>query len=105
LTAHARLELGIDPDALTTPWHAGLSSMIAFVIGALVPLIAVLVAPRDIAEPATAIAVVVALAVTGAVSAHLGRAPKLIAMLRTTVGGLLAMAVTYVIGSLVGSQI
>lgn len=105
LTAHALFELGIDPDELTNPGHAGLSSMIAFTIGALVPLIAVLVAPRDIAEPVTAVAVVVALAVTGAVSAHLGRAPKLVAMVRTTGGGLAAMAITYAIGSLIATQI
>jgi VIT1/CCC1 family predicted Fe2+/Mn2+ transporter len=104
LTAHARLELGIDPDELTNPWHAGLSSMIAFIVGALVPLIAILVAPRDIAEPVTAVAVVVALATTGAVSAHIGGAPKPVAMLRTIGGGLLAMAITYAIGSLLGTQ-
>jgi VIT1/CCC1 family predicted Fe2+/Mn2+ transporter len=104
LAAHARIELGIDPEELTNPWQAGLSSMIAFVVGALVPLIAVLVAPRDIAEPVTAVAVVAALVVTGAVSARLGRAPKLRAVLRTTCGGLLAMTVTYSVGTIIDTQ-
>jgi VIT1/CCC1 family predicted Fe2+/Mn2+ transporter len=53
----------------------------------------------------TAIAVIIALAVAASVSAHFGRAPKLQAMARTVGGGILAMAVTYGIGALVGGQI
>ncbi len=104
LAAHARLELGIDPDALTNPWHAALASMLAFLAGGAIPLAAILLSPRDIAVPVTAVAVVVALAATGSVSAHLGGAPKLRAMARTTGGGVLAMAITYGIGVLVGMQ-
>jgi hypothetical protein len=37
LAAHARLELGIDPDALSNPWHAGFASMLAFIVGAVIP--------------------------------------------------------------------
>ena len=104
LAAHARLELGIDPNELTNPWHAGFASMIAFVVGGLTPLAAILLSPRTAAVPVTAVAVIVALAVTGSISAHLGRAPKLRAAFRTVGGGIVAMAVTYVIGSLVGGQ-
>lgn len=53
----------------------------------------------------TAIAVVIALGVTGSVSAHFGHAPKLRAVLRTVGGGILAMGITYSVGSLVGAQI
>ncbi|WP_345798208.1 VIT family protein [Castellaniella sp. MT123] len=102
LAAHARLELGIDPDELSNPWQAGLASMLAFTIGGLIPLAAILLTPRGIAVPVTAIAVIVALAITGSVSAHLGRAPKLRAIARTVGGGILAMAVTYGVGILVG---
>lgn len=105
LAAHARLELGIVPGELSSPWHAGFASMIAFIIGGLIPLAAILLSPRTIAVPVTATAVVVALATTGWVSAHLGRAPKLRAALRTMGGGILAMAITYAIGSLVGNQL
>jgi VIT1/CCC1 family predicted Fe2+/Mn2+ transporter len=104
LNAHARLELGIDPDELSDPWQAGLASMIAFVAGGLIPLIAILAAPRPSAIPVTAAAVVAALAITGSVSAHLGRSSKLRASARTIGGGILAMAITYGIGALVGSQ-
>jgi VIT1/CCC1 family predicted Fe2+/Mn2+ transporter len=55
--------------------------------------------------PVTGDAVIIALAVTGSGSAHLGRTPKLRAMARTVGGGIPAMAVTYGIGALVGVEI
>jgi len=105
LGAHASLELGIDPNELTNPWHAGVASMIAFVAGGSIPLAAILLSPRTNAVLITGVAVIVSLAITGVVSAHLGRAPKLRAAVRTMTGGILAMAVTYAIGSFVGAQI
>lgn len=105
LGAHARLELGIDPDELVSPWHAAWASMIAFVVGGLVPLLAILLTPRASAVPITAVAVVIALAGTGAISAHLGGAAKTRAMVRTVGGGIAAMAITYAIGLLVGTQV
>jgi VIT1/CCC1 family predicted Fe2+/Mn2+ transporter len=53
----------------------------------------------------TVAAVLLALVVTGAVSARLGRAPKSRAVLRNFVGGGLALAITYVVGHLVGAAI
>lgn len=105
LTAHGRYELGIDPDEFINPWQAAWASLLAFVVGAVVPLAAILLSPRSLGVPVTAVAVVVALAVTGSVSAHLGRAPKLRAVLRTVGGGIAAMTITYSIGLLVGTQI
>ncbi len=105
LTAHARLELGIDPEALTNPWHAGISSMIAFTLGGLVPLIAFFVSPHSIEVAVTAVAVVVALAATGSVSATLGRASIASAALRTVVGGIAAMAISYGIGATIGIRL
>lgn len=105
LGAHARLELGFDPNELSNPWQAGIASMIAFVAGGLIPLATILLSPRAIAVPVTAVAVVLALVITGSVSAHLGGAPKLRAVARITGGGIVAMAVTYAIGSLVGARL
>jgi vacuolar iron transporter family protein len=105
LTAHARYELGIDPEALTNPWHAALASMVSFVIGAIIPLAAILLSPSSIAVAVTAVAVVISLTLTGSISAHLGKASKLPATLRNIVGGVLAMAVTYGIGAVVGTRI
>ena len=77
----------------------------AFVVGGLIPLAAIFLSQRSDAVLVTAIAVVVSLAITGVVSAHLGHAPKLPAAVRTVGGGILAMAITYATGSLVGTHI
>ena len=101
LRAHAQWRLGVDPDAYTNPWHAAAASMLSFVTGALIPLLAILCSPTVIAVPVTVLAVTIALAITGSVSARLGGAPRLRATARNIVGGLLAMSVTYAIGVLV----
>lgn len=102
LRAHAEAELGLDPDDLTNPWHAAGASFLAFLVGALVPLLGVVVAPS---AWVTVVAVALALAVTGSVSARLGSAPVLRAVLRNIAGGLLAMGVTYLLGSIAGGLI
>ncbi|WP_158167892.1 VIT1/CCC1 transporter family protein [Mycolicibacterium smegmatis] len=103
--AHAEIELGIDPTELTNPWQAAMSSALAFTIGALLPLIAILVPPTTARVPVTVVAVLVALMLTGAVSAGLGGAPKGRAVLRNVIGGGLALAITYGIGLAVGTAI
>jgi len=100
--AHVDIELGIDPDALTNPWHAAVSSALAFVSGALLPLLAILLAPMNIRIPLTFLVVLGALALTGTVSAALGGARRGRAVTRIVAGGALAMIVTYGVGQLVG---
>ena len=100
--AHVDAELGIDPDDLTNPWHAALASAIAFTVGALLPLLAIELPPPSIRVPVTFISVLVALALTGWISARLGSAGVARAVRRNVFGGALAMAVTYGIGLLVG---
>ena len=101
--AHADAELGIDPDALTNPWHAAASSAAAFTLGSLLPLMAILLPPAGLRIEVTFVAVLLALAVTGAVSARLGGARIAPAVVRLVLGGAAAMAVTYGIGTLVGA--
>ncbi|AKS35316.1 VIT family protein [Mycolicibacterium goodii] len=103
--AHAEIELGIDPTELTNPWQAAMSSALAFTTGALLPLIAILVPPTTARVPVTVAAVLLALILTGAVSAGLGGAPKGRAVLRNMIGGGLALAITYAIGLLVGTAV
>ena len=105
LAAHARVELGIDPNALTNPWAAAFASMVAFTVGGMVPLSAVLLAPPAIAVFVAGAAVLVALALSGWISSVLGGAPRLPAIVRTVGGGLLAMAITYGVGRLAGTQL
>ncbi|MGW7680800.1 VIT1/CCC1 transporter family protein [Kribbella sp. NPDC054772] len=103
LAAHAEAELGIDPDELSNPWHAAGASALAFTAGALLPVIAILLPPPGIRVPVTFGVVLLALAGTGALSAHLGESRKTRAVIRLLVGGALAMVVTFGLGQLVGS--
>ncbi|MBZ4557622.1 VIT family protein [Mycobacterium avium subsp. hominissuis] len=105
LLAHAEVELGINPEELTNPWHAASSSALSFAIGALLPLIAILLPPPTWRIPVTVVAVLIALVITGAVSARLGGARQLRAVARNAIGGSLALAVTYTIGHVVGAAI
>ncbi|MFG2549127.1 VIT family protein [Streptomyces sp. NPDC048581] len=100
LKAHARVELGIDPDALTNPWHAAWASFLAFTAGALLPLLAMVLPPAGWRLPVTVASVLAALALTGWSSARLGAAAPARAVLRNVAGGALAMGVTYAAGSL-----
>lgn len=100
--AHVDIELGIDPDALSNPISAALSSAISFTVGAMLPLIAILAPPPGVRVPVTFVAVLLALALTGAVSAQLGGASRRRAVVRVVVGGALAMIITYAVGQLLG---
>ncbi|MFG3305912.1 VIT family protein [Streptomyces wuyuanensis] len=103
LRAHARVELGINPDELANPWHAAGASFLAFTVGALLPLLAIVLPPSSARLPVTVVSVLVALAFTGWWSARLGAAPAGRAMVRNVCGGALAMGVTYAAGSLLGA--
>jgi vacuolar iron transporter family protein len=105
LAAHAELELRLDPEQLTNPWLAAISSAVSFTIGALLPLIAILLPPASTRIAITVAAVLLALAITGWVAARLGGAKPLLPILRVTIGGALAMAITFGIGHLVGATI
>ncbi|WP_067540043.1 VIT1/CCC1 transporter family protein [Nocardia crassostreae] len=98
--AHAETELGLDPTELTNPWQAAISSAVSFTLGALLPLLAILLPPESWRIPVTFVAVLIALAITGSVSARLGGSNPRRAVLRVVIGGALAMAVTYGIGQL-----
>jgi VIT1/CCC1 family predicted Fe2+/Mn2+ transporter len=102
LEAHTRLSLGFEPGQITNPWHAAIASLVSFIVGGLVPLAALLLGNRHVEVPATAAAAIVALMLTGSLSAQLGHAPRLRAAARTVAGGILAMAVTYAVGAAVG---
>ncbi|MFM8600272.1 MAG: VIT family protein [Mycobacterium sp.] len=103
--AHIDIELGIDPHELTNPWHAAISSAVAFTTGAILPMLAILLTPPAPRIPITFVAVLLALAITGWVSARLGGADPVRATQRVVIGGAVAMAITYVIGRLMGGVI
>jgi VIT1/CCC1 family predicted Fe2+/Mn2+ transporter len=105
LAAHAEVELQLDPESLTSPWHAAFASMGAFTVGALLPLLAALFSSPASHVPVIVLSVVLALALTGWLSARLGGMTPGRQIARNVGGGLLAMIVTYAIGTLVGTQL
>lgn len=102
LAAHAEVELGIDPDAPANPWTAAGASFLAFSVGALLPLVAILVPSVTLRVGACAAAVVVALTLTGFISARLGEARPGPAIARNVGIGVVTMAVTYAVGHVFG---
>ncbi len=102
LRAHAQVELGINPDELVNPWHAALASLLSFTVGALLPLLAIVLPQPSGRVPVTVAAVLAALTLCGLVSARLGGAPPARAVLRNVAGGAVAMAVTYAVGTWIG---
>src|SRR5271154_5051687 len=105
LGSHLRDELGIEPRSLAHPLQAAWISAISFATFAAVPIGALLIAPRSQGIPTIAVLSLVSLTVLGAFGAYLGGAPIGRAALRVTMGGGLAMAVTAVIGRLLGVSV
>lgn len=104
LGAHLRDELGIDPRALARPMQAAWISAVSFGTFAMVPVLALLVAPSALRLHAIAGISLASLAALGALGGHLGGAAVGPAAVRVTLGGGLAMAVTAAIGHLLGTS-
>lgn len=105
LAAHADIELGIDPGALTNPLHASAASAVAFTGGAVLPLAAMMIAPASSRVVLTVAIVLVALAIAGVLSARLGHSRVRIAVARVVVGGAAGLALTYAIGRFFGTAV
>src|SRR6185437_13134150 len=103
--AHLNAEFNIDEEDLSSPVVAAISSLLAFTVGGFVPLAAVMLVMQSELILATIAAALVALVITGYLSAAAGRAPKPRAIVRVVFGGLVAMAVTYSIGRLFGQAV
>ena len=103
LDAHLRERHNIDHTDVASPWHAALASFLAFAVGALLPLLAILLPGPDLRVPVTFLATLVGLALTGAVAASIGGGSKMRAAIRVLIGGALALGATYLIGSLLGT--
>lgn len=104
LAAHLSIEMNIDQDDIVSPWHAALASAVAFILGAILPLLAILLPPDSWRVPVTFVAVIVALGLTGWVGAYIGGGSRIRAASRVVVGGALALAATFIIGNLLGAS-
>jgi VIT1/CCC1 family predicted Fe2+/Mn2+ transporter len=98
---HAREELGVDPDDLPSPWTAAGSSFVAFSLGAFLPLLPYLLGATTLLVSIGLAAV--ALFSAGAAVSRFTNRPWYYAGFRQLVLGGAAAAVTYLIGSAVGS--
>ena len=105
LKAHAEAELGIDSDHHVSPTQAALSSFVAFAVGGLLPLLAVIGPWTEYRIQATVGSVVLALILTGFVGAKIGGAKPARGIVRNLFVSMLTMGVTYIIGHLVGTNI
>ncbi len=105
LVAHARDELGLEPDALANPLQAAGVSAASFAMGAMIPVLAMAIFGSSIRSMGTALVTLVALALTGALAARLGGARPGRAAVRLVSLGALAMVATSLIGSLVGTSL
>lgn len=104
VAAHARDELGIDHEDLAKPVQAAVASAVAFSFGAIVPILATLFASAHIVNQAIVISSLIMLAISGAVGAMLGGGHRILAAARVFVGGGLAMAITALIGHIIGNS-
>jgi len=102
LRAHAEAELGISSDEHVSPKAAAVASLIAFALGAVLPIVAISGPWIEFREIATVGSVVVALALTGYFGAKIGKAKPLRAVARNVVVSLLTMGITYAIGAALG---
>lgn len=102
VSIHARLHLGIDPNEVVRPGHAALASLVSFTVGGAIPLLTMLPVGPQLRVPLTFAGVLAALALTGLLAAVAARAGKTRSIIRNLVGGSLAMAITYGVGTLIG---
>jgi VIT1/CCC1 family predicted Fe2+/Mn2+ transporter len=100
LRIHTREELGVDPTELPSPVLAGAASLLAFSLGALVPLL-----PYLLGAPVLAVSLLitaVALATGGTVVGRLTGRSLLRSGLRQLLFGAVAVGITFGVGTLIG---
>jgi VIT1/CCC1 family predicted Fe2+/Mn2+ transporter len=105
LEAHTRDELGISDVTAARPVEAALTSAASFAVGASIPFLTALAAPRSDVVVAIAVVSLISLAVLGAIGAKAGGAAMAKAAIRVAFWGALAMAVTAGIGMLFGTRV
>lgn len=97
--------MGVAEHERVNPWSAGIASFFAFLLGAMLPFGAAMLTPASWRIAAIFILTLVSLALTGALSAKLGNAPMGRSVMRIVIGGSLALAATFAVGSLFGQSV
>lgn len=102
LGAHMRDELGYTDTRRPRPVMAAVSSFFSFCIGALIPITVAAVTADGARGVLTAVATLVSLLVLGAVAAGIGGSSVIRGAARVMIGGLLALGLSHVAGTLIG---
>lgn len=102
LQAHAREELGIDPNNLGSPAEASVSSFIGFSIGALVPLVPWFFGGGAAAKLASLILALTTAAIVGVIVSRFTERHRLATVLRQIAFTAIPAAITYAVGSAIG---
>jgi len=105
LGAHARDELGISDVMSARPIQAAFASAGTFTVGAMLPLLLVVIVPASSIVWTVSGASLLFLALLGGLAAHAGGANLLKSIIRVTFWGALAMALTAGVGALFGAKI
>jgi VIT1/CCC1 family predicted Fe2+/Mn2+ transporter len=105
LGAHARDELGMSEITSARPVQAALTSAATFSAGAAAPLALVLLSPLKWMIPVVSVGSLAFLAVLGLIGAKTGGAEVFRPIVRVTFWGALAMALTAIIGAIVGTVV
>lgn len=100
--AHARDELGISETLTARPVQAALASAATFAVGAVLPLLIVLLSPVSALMWTVSGSSLVFLALLGALAGRVGGASMMTAASRVTFWGALAMALTTGVGAIFG---
>ena len=103
LQAHARDEIGLSETIDTNPLQAAWASALAFICGAILPVLVVVLLPVYVMLPALAISTLGGLAGLGWLSARLGGAPVGRAVARLVGWGVIALLATYLVGDMASS--
>jgi VIT1/CCC1 family predicted Fe2+/Mn2+ transporter len=102
LDTHAKEELGLNMKELGSPWGAAASSFVAFVIGAIVPVLPyMLFASSTAFRTSIALSALALLAVGAMISNYTGRS-TFVSALRMLLIGFGAAAITYLVGRAIG---
>ena len=105
LGAHARDELGITEELSARPVQAAFASAGSFTIGAVLPLLLVLIVPKSALVWVVSGGSLVFLAILGTLAARAGGSPVLKSVVRVTFWGALAMGITAGVGKMFGAVV
>jgi VIT1/CCC1 family predicted Fe2+/Mn2+ transporter len=105
LTTLVREELGLDRDGMSSPWAAAGGSFVAFVIGAIIPIIPFLFGSGDAVLVISFVASLIGLFILGAMVSLLTGRNLVFSGLRQVGIGAAAAIVTFAVGRLIGVNV